>query len=96
MRKLHFDRMKSKAIAVSLLLLFAMAVTLIALPASGQLPPIFWEGHSKSYAFIGATPNPASVNEEVLLHVGLTKELQTVKDGWEGLKHNDHEARQRC
>jgi hypothetical protein len=33
----------------------------------------------KTYAYIGAIPNPAGVGQEVLLHVGITQELQSVE-----------------
>jgi len=38
-----------------------------------------------SYSFIGAVPNPAGVNQAVLLHVGITREERRVDYGWEGL-----------
>lgn len=38
-----------------------------------------------THAYIGATPNPVGVNQEVLLHVGITDYLYVVTDGWEGL-----------
>jgi len=177
-RKLQFDRRKSKAAAVSLFLLFAIAVSLVAVPlanaqtlimnvstkvvvhsvvdidlngpssyianvtlwvkwpgrtaftyvwgqpttSSGDcdvysnqppypdifnetgnfdlkwaLPPDFsvesnvvtvevvTEILRKSYAIIGATPNPVGVNQETLLAVGVTQQLSVATDGWEGL-----------
>jgi hypothetical protein len=39
----------------------------------------------KTYCFIGAIPNPVGVGQEVLFHVGITRELSTVAMGWEGL-----------
>jgi hypothetical protein len=39
----------------------------------------------KTYAFIGAMPNPVGVGQEVLLHVGITQALQNAADGWTGL-----------
>jgi outer membrane protein assembly factor BamB len=38
-----------------------------------------------AYAYIGATPNPIGVGQEVLLHVGITHQLGGVQYGWEGL-----------
>ncbi|MGB9914113.1 MAG: hypothetical protein ACPLIG_01700 [Candidatus Bathyarchaeales archaeon] len=70
------------AAAVSLFLIFAMTTSIAILPVGCQ---INWEGHSKSYAYIGAVPNPAYVGEEVLLHIGITRELQITQDGWNGL-----------
>jgi hypothetical protein len=38
-----------------------------------------------TFAYIGAIPNPVGVNQEVLLHVGITLGLRSVKMGWEDL-----------
>jgi hypothetical protein len=46
----------------------------------GQDPP-----RKKTYAFIGATPNPIGVNQQVLLHVGITHQLSSAQYGWEDL-----------
>jgi len=79
MKKLKFDRRKSVATAVSLFLLFAMAVSLFALPAANA------QGTMKTYPYIGTIPNPVGVGQEVLLHVGITQPLGGVQYGWEGL-----------
>ncbi len=39
----------------------------------------------KTFAFIGATPNPVGVNQEVLLHVGISAQLSTASLGWKDL-----------
>jgi len=38
-----------------------------------------------TYAFIGALPNPVGVQQEVLLHIGITAQLQSVAQSWEDL-----------
>ncbi len=38
-----------------------------------------------THAFIGAIPNPVGVNQQVLLHVGITDYLLVESDGFEGL-----------
>jgi len=63
----------------SLLLMLTIAITAVALPV------VKGQGTMKTYAFIGATPNPIGVGQEVLLHVGITLQVGTVSDGWEGL-----------
>ncbi|MEM3378797.1 MAG: hypothetical protein QW674_07640, partial [Candidatus Bathyarchaeia archaeon] len=68
------------AAALSLFLILAMAIALVALPAAGQLV-----GNQKTYPFIGATPNPVGVGQETLLHIGITQQLQITGDGWTGL-----------
>jgi outer membrane protein assembly factor BamB len=72
---------KSKATAIALILMFAMTISLVALPnATAQETGTF-----QTYAFIGATPNPVGVGQETLLHVGITRELASALYGWEGL-----------
>ena len=39
----------------------------------------------QSYAFLGIIPNPVGVNQEVLLHVGITQQLPRVDYGWKDL-----------
>jgi len=39
----------------------------------------------KTYAIIGAIPNPVGVNQEVLLHIGITHQLASAEYGWEDL-----------
>jgi outer membrane protein assembly factor BamB len=56
-----------------------MTISLVALPTGSA------QGTRATYAFIGATPNPVGVNEQTLLHVGITQQLNSVAMGWEGL-----------
>jgi outer membrane protein assembly factor BamB len=75
---LQFDRRKT-ATAVSLFLLFAMVVSLFALPATTA------QGTEKMYPFINAVPNPVGVDQETLLHVGVKHPLTNTNEGWTGL-----------
>jgi hypothetical protein len=69
-----------KTIAMVLFLMFAMTISLVALPtATAQVET--WQ----TYAYIGATPNPVGVGQEVLIHVGITTALTNVALGWDGL-----------
>src|SRR4030043_200533 len=68
------------AITIALILIFAMAISLIALPSANAQT-----GTRATYAFNGATPNPVGINQETLLHVGITQQLNSVAMGWEGL-----------
>jgi len=71
---------KNKATTtIVMLLMFAMAVSLFALPTATA------QGTWKTYAFIGAMPNPVGVGQETLLHIGITRELASALYGWEGL-----------
>ncbi|WNZ29296.1 MAG: PQQ-like beta-propeller repeat protein [Candidatus Bathyarchaeota archaeon] len=65
---------------LSLILLLAISTTVVTLPAA-----FAQEKTRVTYAFIGATPNPVGVNQEVLLHVGITDYLLAAEDGFEGL-----------
>ena len=76
---MKIDRRKSVATAVSLFMMFAMAFSLAALPAATA------QSTRKTFAYIGATPNPVGVGQETLLHVGITQQLQRATHGWEGL-----------
>ncbi|MFZ7137937.1 MAG: PQQ-binding-like beta-propeller repeat protein [archaeon] len=71
---------KSKINCLTLVLLLAVQVVVFtAGTVSAQ------EKSRVTYAFIGATPNPVGVNQEVLLHVGITDYLLAAEDGFEGL-----------
>jgi len=70
---------KTTGVTAALLTVLAMAVALVALPTATAQTSV------KTYAFIGATPNPVGVNQEVLIHVGIPQQLFIVSHGWEGL-----------
>jgi hypothetical protein len=59
-----------------LILIVSMLTTVAITPAQGQS----YTGHKKTYAYIGATPNPVAVGEEVLLHIGISEALQITQD----------------
>ena len=68
------------ATLIALFLMSAMVFSLVALPtATAQVET--WQ----TYAYIGATPNPVGVGQEVLIHVGITTALTNVAMGWDGL-----------
>ena len=67
------------AIATVTFLIIAMSVSLFALPIAGA------QATKKTYAYIGATPNPIGVGQEVLIHVGITDMHASDAYGWEGL-----------
>ncbi len=72
---------KKLALATAMLLIVSMTTSMLFTPASAQS----FTGHKKSYAYIGATPNPVAVGEQVLVHVGITEALQITEDKWRGL-----------
>ena len=70
------------AITVAFILMLIMITSFLAVPTvKAQRPTL----NRKTYAFVGATPNPVGVGQEVLIHIGITDELAVVSDGWEGL-----------
>jgi outer membrane protein assembly factor BamB len=71
---------KTTATTIALFLVLTIAVTLFALPLATAQPTT-----KKSYAYIGALPNPVGVNQEVLLHVGVIEPLVILTDSWKGL-----------
>jgi outer membrane protein assembly factor BamB len=69
---------KTKTIAILLIALFATSI--IVLPqASAQTST------KRTYAFLGALPNPVGIGQEVLLHFGIPDQLSLQPDGWEGI-----------
>jgi hypothetical protein len=59
--------------------MLAIVVSIVTLPNASAQETV------KTYAFIGATPNPVGVNQEVLLHVGITNPLLSQEMGWDDL-----------
>ena len=75
------------ASTIATLLILTFAISLVAVPfASAQLNvPYVSTGKSKTYAYIGATPNPVGIGQDTLLHVGISQQLSLVQYGWYGL-----------
>ncbi|PVX25914.1 MAG: hypothetical protein CW691_03120 [Candidatus Bathyarchaeum sp.] len=78
----------SKFSTIALVLMLTISAVIVVLPtASAQMPPPAEAipTHKQSYPYIGAIPNPVGVNQQVLLHVGITDSLQLTEHGFEGL-----------
>ena len=73
-------RLKQKISIISLILLLTISAVIVGLPTAAAQ-----DEKVKSYPFIGATPNPVGVNQQVLLHVGISQQLSSAALGWEGL-----------
>ncbi|MBA7484317.1 hypothetical protein ES707_19842 [subsurface metagenome] len=73
---------KSKLSTIALILVLVISATLIALPGATAQDTY---REKTTHPYIGATPNPIGVNQQVLLHVGITDYLATTAHGWEGL-----------
>ena len=76
------QQIKSKIIVISLILTLTISVFFIALPTVMAQEPVYSKA---THAYIGAVPNPIGINQQLLLHVGITDYLNIVSDGWEGL-----------
>jgi hypothetical protein len=72
----------SKIATITLVLLLAISAMIVALPAVSAQEAI---GTKETVAYLGAMPNPVGVNQQVLLHIGITDYLQSAELGWEGL-----------
>jgi hypothetical protein len=71
--------MKNKPLVISIVLILMLSTIFPLVDAQTT------SRTKTTYAYIGATPNPAGVGDEVLLHVGVTDYLEIHTDGWEGL-----------
>ncbi len=71
---------KPTNIVITLILMLTLTMPLIALDSANAT--VY---HKKTYAYIGATPNPVGVNQEVLIHVGISDALNNVADGFTDL-----------
>ncbi len=74
--------MSKNKTAIALFLMFAMTISLVAIKAT---PDANAQVTRATYPFIGALPNPVGVNQEVLLHVGISLPGVVYEDKWKGL-----------
>jgi hypothetical protein len=61
-----------------LILMLAMAISTVALPTVNAQTGATME----TYCFVGATPNPVGVGQEVLIHLGITQPLGDATQSW--------------
>jgi hypothetical protein len=73
------SKSKTIATAVSLFLLFAIAISLVASPGANA------QYTKTTYPYVGAMPNPVGVGQEVLIHLGVSDPTVHPQEGWEGL-----------
>ena len=76
---MQISKDKTTATAISLFLMFAIAVSLVALPSA------IAQGTQKTYPVIGCTPNPVGVGQETLILMGITQQLYSDLYHWTGL-----------
>ncbi len=66
-------------ITIAMILLFVMNISFAILPSAEA------QSTAATYPYLGALPNPVGVGQEVLLHIGITKELYSAEMGWEDM-----------
>jgi hypothetical protein len=71
---------KTKISTIALILVLTISAIVVALPAVTAQSPT-----KKTFAYIGAVPNPVGVKQMVLFHVGITENLYSADQGWDGL-----------
>ena len=73
----------SKIFTITLILMLTISAMIVALPlVTAQ------DGETstkKSFAYLGAIPNPVGVGQDVLLHIGITDPLTVTTHKWRGL-----------
>jgi len=69
-----------KASTIGVLVICVLAISLFTLPSAFSQTAT-----KKTYAFIGANPNPIGVNQQVAIHFGITHEVGNASSGWTGM-----------
>ena len=80
-KDMTFSKGKTSTIAAAFLIILAMAIALFAIPAEKQ----YATAQTTTYPYLGIVPNPVGVGQEVLLHIGITTQLTSAEEGWEGM-----------
>ena len=71
----------TKISTITLILLLTISATIIALPAvTAQEPQT-----EMTFPYLGAVPNPVGINQQVLLHIGITESRSSAEQGWENM-----------
>ena len=79
---MKMTKLKTKISTMTFILLLTISTMLVVLPtATAQETTPTMATHT----YLGATPNPIGINQEVLLHVGITQQLEHYQYSYEGL-----------
>ncbi len=73
---------KTKISTITLILLLTMSSIIVLLPVIFAQTPVYSKA---THCYVGATPNPIGVNQQVLIHVGMYDELERADKSWIGL-----------
>jgi hypothetical protein len=71
---------KKSLFLILLLLISTIAASALSISATSA------QSQLKTYAFVGATPNPVGVGQQTVIRLGITDQLAAPKYGWTGLK----------
>jgi outer membrane protein assembly factor BamB len=78
--KMEIMKNKSKISALTFVLMLTISATFVALTdVNAQEEP------RQSYCYLGVTPNPVGVGQDVLFHISTSQQLSRTHMGWEGL-----------
>ena len=75
------QKINTRISTITLVLLLTISCLITVLPTIYAQEPVIM----KTYPYIGATPNPIGINQQVLLHVGITQYHSNAAYGWEDL-----------
>jgi outer membrane protein assembly factor BamB len=70
---------ETKIFAIALILMLSVSAGTLLLPAATAAAT------AQTFPFIQGLPNPVGKGQECLLHIGITHDLNTASEGWEGL-----------
>ena len=73
--------LKTKFYSITMISIISLIAIISLIPISTAQEP----GRKNTYPFIGATPNPVGVGQEVLIYFGITDYVSWPKPGWDGL-----------
>ncbi len=62
-----------------------LVITILVFSAFLSIAAAQTAGKRVTYAYIGANPNPVGINQETLLHIGITQQYMSIYEGWKGL-----------
>jgi hypothetical protein len=80
-KKMNFCKNKNKLSTMAIILVLAVSTLITVLPAvSAQAVTT-----KATVAYLGLMPDPVGVDQEVLLHIGITDYRTSAEDGFEGL-----------
>lgn len=76
------NKMKTKILSITILFLLTTSTIVSITPAIAEDTT---DSSLKTYAYVGATPNPIGVGQEVLIRLGITDQLAANQYSWTGL-----------